>query len=1061
MKLKKTLALLLSVIMVVAMMPVSGYGATSSSDKFKIGEDGYGTWAEVEMKLKDGDIVEVLQNPGSITINVMDTDFTLDLNGYTMETTMGLTPKGPIVVTSAGHVTIKNGIIQTALEADTIEITQAECVTFEDVTIANNGGKYAIDLAGGTVEFITAEVSTTGTKAFNKASGTTVKWGKQTAAPDGWSTAASFTAAITTDYEATLDGVGYARVNDALKDVQNDSVVTLLKDVGSTTVDAAEKTFTFDLNNHTISDDLWVKAVGELSVKNGSVVGNQSYNFFWIETGTVYLENVNVDQLDWGNREAPIYNKGTLHIYSGEFRILDDGVPIDDPDAPAIVTAAGGTTTVDTGSIVEPADWESASCFTVTYNPVVEVRDSASATTGTKYADIQTAIDEGEGDYLYLLKNVSEVKDLLFNEDEATVFDLGQYTLTMKAGGYISIYDPVTLKNGTIKLLNKDSTGGIYVDAEGSNVAFDNLTVLSELPSFIQVSRGNLVLGAGNYQASGTAKTGFCVYEPGVITIKDGYATDLPEEEWEEFASMHIGKSIENGAYVISGLAESYIYQGEAVTPTVVVKNTDRNAELAVQQYNTIFSDNNQLGKAKVTIIGKNNFGGKLEANFNLLPCAPDSITVTPFENFPDSALTVTWTHPQAEQVSVYKLELYDGNDKLKEVTASTHTVTFGDLSSNKEYTVVITPGVNIDNATIYSQASSSASGRTQESSTTAPEPVHDWTAADCNTPKTCKICGATEGTALGHDWTAADCDTAKTCKTCGATEGAALGHDWKAATCDAAKTCKTCGTTEGSALGHDWKAATCTAPKTCKTCGATEGTALGHDWKAATCDTAKTCKTCGKTEGAALGHSAGTAEVTKQATTSKNGELQTKCRNCGKVLSRNSINKASKVSLSKASYTYNGKTKSPKVVVKDSKGNTISSKYYTVSKPSGRKAIGKYTYTVKFKGNYTGTKKLTLTIKPVKPTIQTPKAAKKAITVKWKKGKKAQVTGYEVIVATNNKFTKGKKTATVKGYSKVSKKVTGLKAKTKYYVKVRTYKTVKGVKIYSDWSKVKTIKTK
>ena len=337
----------------------------------------------------------------------------------------------------------------------------------------------------------------------------------------------------------------------------------------------------------------------------------------------------------------------------------------------------------------------------------------------------------------------------------------------------------------------------------------------------------------------------------------------------------------------------------------------------------------------------------------------------------------------------------------------------------------------------------------------------HDWVAASCETAKKCTVCGKTEGEALGHDWKAADCETAKTCKVCSKTEGEALGHDWKAATCDTAKTCKTCGKTEGEALGHDWKAATCDTAKTCKTCGKTEGAALGHDWKAATCDTAKTCKTCGKTEGAALGHSAGTAEVTKQATTSKNGELQTKCRNCGKVLSRNSINKASKVSLSKASYTYNGKTKSPKVVVKDSKGNTISSKYYTVSKPSGRKAIGKYTYTVKFKGNYTGTKKLTLTIKPVKPTIQTPKAAKKAITVKWKKGKKAQVTGYEVIVATNNKFTKGKKTATVKGYSKVSKKVTGLKAKTKYYVKVRTYKTVKGVKIYSDWSKVKTIKTK
>ena len=77
------------------------------------------------------------------------------------------------------------------------------------------------------------------------------------------------------------------------------------------------------------------------------------------------------------------------------------------------------------------------------------------------------------------------------------------------------------------------------------------------------------------------------------------------------------------------------------------------------------------------------------------------------------------------------------------------------------------------------------------------------------------------------------------------------------------------------------------------------------------------------------------------------------------------------------------------------------------------------------------------------------------------KKGKKAQITGYEVMVATNSKFTKNAKSVTIKGYKATSKKVTKLKSRTKYFVKVRTYKTVKGVKIYSDWSKVKTIRTK
>ena len=126
---------------------------------------------------------------------------------------------------------------------------------------------------------------------------------------------------------------------------------------------------------------------------------------------------------------------------------------------------------------------------------------------------------------------------------------------------------------------------------------------------------------------------------------------------------------------------------------------------------------------------------------------------------------------------------------------------------------------------------------------------------------------------------------------------------------------------------------------------------------------------------------------------------------------------------------------------------------------------MGKYTYTIKFNGRYSGTKKLSFTIKPKATAIKTPKAAKKAITVKWTKGKSSQVSGYEVQIATNSKFSKGKKLVPVKGYKATSKKITKLKSKTKYYVRVRTYKTVKvngkNTKIYSDWSKVRQIKTK
>lgn len=92
-------------------------------------------------------------------------------------------------------------------------------------------------------------------------------------------------------------------------------------------------------------------------------------------------------------------------------------------------------------------------------------------------------------------------------------------------------------------------------------------------------------------------------------------------------------------------------------------------------------------------------------------------------------------------------------------------------------------------------------------------------------------------------------------------------------------------------------------------------------------------------------------------------------------------------------------------------------------------------------------------------------KGAKKAITVKWKKQatkmSTSTITGYQIQLATNKAFTKNKKLVTVKGFKTVSKKVKKLKKKKKYFVRIRTYKTVGKTNFYSGWSKVKTIKTK
>lgn len=163
-------------------------------------------------------------------------------------------------------------------------------------------------------------------------------------------------------------------------------------------------------------------------------------------------------------------------------------------------------------------------------------------------------------------------------------------------------------------------------------------------------------------------------------------------------------------------------------------------------------------------------------------------------------------------------------------------------------------------------------------------------------------------------------------------------------------------------------------------------------------------------------------------------------------------------IKLSTSSYTYNGKVKTPSVKV-TLNGENLSSKDYTVSYASGRKNVGKYSVKVALKDDQKASTTAYFKINPKSTTLKKVTKGKKSFTAKWSKQSK-QVTGYQVQYSTSKKFSSAK-TAMVKSCKKTSKKVTKLKAKKKYYVRVRTYKTVKGVKFYSGWSKVKSVKTK
>lgn len=83
----------------------------------------------------------------------------------------------------------------------------------------------------------------------------------------------------------------------------------------------------------------------------------------------------------------------------------------------------------------------------------------------------------------------------------------------------------------------------------------------------------------------------------------------------------------------------------------------------------------------------------------------------------------------------------------------------------------------------------------------------------------------------------------------------------------------------------------------------------------------------------------------------------------------------------------------------------------------------------------------------------------KKKLDVTWKK--LSGVTGYQVQVATNRKFTKGKKTVTIKKAKTIKYRFKKLGKQKKYYVRLRAYKTVQGKRYYGSWSGAKTAKVK
>lgn len=387
----------------------------------------------------------------------------------------------------------------------------------------------------------------------------------------------------------------------------------------------------------------------------------------------------------------------------------------------------------------------------------------------------------------------------------------------------------------------------------------------------------------------------------------------------------------------------------------------------------------------------------------------------------------------------------------------------------------------------------------------------------DGYTKFTCSVCGDSYSkviNATGHKYNdkivSATCDkggyTLHTCENCGDTYKdeftSPLGHDYTSQTVkptcetDGEKTftCTRCGDTYTEVIkakGHVYKrtvvAAGCETDGytlvECMEChdsfkeayvGAKGHTIVTDKAVAATCTTAgKTegshCSVCGKvikaqTEIKAKGHVAGNWITDKAAAVGVKGRKHRSCTVCGAVvetadipaLSPKSISSAT-VSLSIATCSFDGKVKTPSVTVKLGSTALRNGIDYVVSY-SNNKNVGKATVVITGKGLYAGTITRTFVINPAKQEIQKLTAKSKGFYIDY--AAKGHATGYEIQYAANSSFSGAKKTViTSNKTDKVT--VSKLSGSKKYYVRVRTYTTVNGIKYYGAWSAVKTVTTK
>ena len=165
-------------------------------------------------------------------------------------------------------------------------------------------------------------------------------------------------------------------------------------------------------------------------------------------------------------------------------------------------------------------------------------------------------------------------------------------------------------------------------------------------------------------------------------------------------------------------------------------------------------------------------------------------------------------------------------------------------------------------------------------------------------------------------------------------------------------------------------------------------------------------------------------------------------------------------------SVTLNQSTKKTSVFTAETDGKiTLKSSNSKIVKVSGTKIIpvapGKVTLTItaaRGQDYEKASKKISVTVRPLTTSkLSLKSTAKKQATVSWTARK--SISRYQIYYSRRSDM-KNAKHITAKSSAK-SAVLKNLTSKKKYYVRIRTYKTVSGKKYYSTWSSVKSVTVK